>query len=172
MKCPYCNERLDLNYRFCPWCGKEINKNGKPDNNKNHKKRCNELGPVRITAAAVVFIMMVLVLAVNIKGAINDKKLGETTMIVTKATTETINATESAITTDKTTDSETELSINQTNVTAVETIQSTDSDSLAVYITPTGKKYHLRKSCAGKNAIETTLGKAKRNYNPCKKCAQ
>ena len=40
-----------------------------------------------------------------------------------------------------------------------------------VYITPTGKKYHYSKSCAGKNAIATTLSKAKQSYGPCKKCA-
>ena len=40
-----------------------------------------------------------------------------------------------------------------------------------VYITPTGKKYHYSKDCAGKNAIETDLASAKKSYDPCKKCA-
>lgn len=40
------------------------------------------------------------------------------------------------------------------------------------YVTPTGKRYHLRKTCAGKNAKEITLDEAKKTYTPCKKCAQ
>ena len=41
-----------------------------------------------------------------------------------------------------------------------------------VYITPTGKKYHYSRSCAGKNAIKTTLSQAKKYHDPCKKCAK
>ena len=48
---------------------------------------------------------------------------------------------------------------------------STKKRGTVVYITPTGKKYHYSKSCAGKNAIATTLSKAKQSYGPCKKCA-
>lgn len=40
-----------------------------------------------------------------------------------------------------------------------------------VYITPTGKKYHLSKSCAGKNAIPKTMENVRNSYDPCKKCA-
>ncbi len=43
--------------------------------------------------------------------------------------------------------------------------------STKVYITPTGKKYHYSKSCAGKNASETTKTKAeKTGLTGCKKC--
>lgn len=45
-------------------------------------------------------------------------------------------------------------------------------DGTTVYITPTGKKYHLLASCAGKNAIATTKEIAAKTYEPCKKCAQ
>ncbi len=45
-------------------------------------------------------------------------------------------------------------------------------DGTTVYITPTGKKYHLSASCAGKNAIPTTKESAEKTYEPCKKCAQ
>ena len=41
-----------------------------------------------------------------------------------------------------------------------------------VYITPTGKKYHYSKACAGKNAKPISLSDAKKSYDPCKKCAQ
>ena len=40
-----------------------------------------------------------------------------------------------------------------------------------VYITPTGKKYHFSKDCAGPNAIPISLSDAQKNYEPCKKCA-
>ena len=40
-----------------------------------------------------------------------------------------------------------------------------------VYVSPTGKKYHYIKSCAGKHPIKTTLKEAKKNHTPCKKCA-
>lgn len=40
-----------------------------------------------------------------------------------------------------------------------------------VYITPSGKKYHYKKSCAGKNAMERDINKVKNSYDPCKKCA-
>ena len=45
-------------------------------------------------------------------------------------------------------------------------------NSRTVYITPTGKKYHYSRSCAGENAIETTEKSAKTMHDPCKKCAQ
>jgi len=43
-------------------------------------------------------------------------------------------------------------------------------NSRTVYITPYGSKYHYSKSCAGKNAIETTENSAKYSHDPCKKC--
>lgn len=47
-----------------------------------------------------------------------------------------------------------------------------EDNSRTVYITPTGKKYHYSKSCAGKNAISTSENDASSSYDPCKKCAQ
>lgn len=41
------------------------------------------------------------------------------------------------------------------------------------YITPTGKRYHLLKSCAGKNGKKTTIKNAKSiGLTPCQKCAK
>lgn len=51
------------------------------------------------------------------------------------------------------------------------TTESTTKDtSITVYITPTGSKYHYSRSCAGDNAIETTLNQVKDTYEPCGKC--
>lgn len=41
-----------------------------------------------------------------------------------------------------------------------------------VYITPSGEKYHFSRSCAGKNAIETTLDAVQGIREPCKKCVK
>lgn len=51
--------------------------------------------------------------------------------------------------------------------------ESSEPASPTAYITPTGKRYHLSRSCAGDNAIETTVAKATdQGYTPCAKCAQ
>lgn len=55
--------------------------------------------------------------------------------------------------------------------------QTTETPALVdtdiVYITPSGEKYHLSQSHAGKNAIETTLGDAiAAGKTPCKTCAE
>ncbi|MDR1002722.1 MAG: hypothetical protein LBL82_05585 [Oscillospiraceae bacterium] len=62
-----------------------------------------------------------------------------------------------------------------TKKTAKKTTKKTTSNDSnytgKVYVTPTGKKYHFSKSCAGKNAMLTTMKNAKQFYDPCKKCA-
>lgn len=40
------------------------------------------------------------------------------------------------------------------------------------YDTPTGKKYHLSKECAGKNAIEVSYDEIRKIKEPCKTCAK
>lgn len=43
----------------------------------------------------------------------------------------------------------------------------------SVYVTPTGKRYHLDPDCGGKNSSPSTLSAAeRRGLTPCKKCAQ
>ena len=60
--------------------------------------------------------------------------------------------------------------------TEAETEKETESEAVeqgtTVYITPTGKKYHLRSTCAGKNAKATTLEAAiAAGLGPCGSCA-
>lgn len=56
--------------------------------------------------------------------------------------------------------------------TSVDTSDQDDGIPSTVYITPTGKRYHYKASCAGKNATPTTLSNAKsRGLTPCQKCA-
>lgn len=47
-----------------------------------------------------------------------------------------------------------------------------DPQSNTVYITPTGKRYHLLSTCGGKNSYAVSLDEAlAKNLTPCKKCA-
>lgn len=53
------------------------------------------------------------------------------------------------------------------------TSSSSTQNSQTVYVTPTGKRYHLSPTCGGKNSTATTLSNAKSmGLTPCKKCAQ
>ena len=47
-----------------------------------------------------------------------------------------------------------------------------ESSGRIAYDTPTGKKYHLSKECAGKNAIEVLYDEIKTRKEPCKTCAK
>lgn len=75
---------------------------------------------------------------------------------------------DSGSSTEKTTEPTTE----ETTTRETSTEKETKSTSRTVYITPSGSKYHFSKSCAGDNAIETSLDEVKDAYQPCKKCAQ
>ena len=67
----------------------------------------------------------------------------------------------------------TETTTRETTTEETTTEEETTKDtSRTVYITPSGSKYHFSKSCAGDNAIETSLDEVKDTYQPCKKCAQ
>ena len=56
--------------------------------------------------------------------------------------------------------------------TQSEAVSTSDTDSFTVYITPTGRRYHLRPVCAGDNKIESDLDEAAtKGLTPCKKCA-
>lgn len=65
------------------------------------------------------------------------------------------------------------------NVVAAEektSVENTAADSVdgrtTVYVTPNGKKYHLRSSCAGANASAVSIEAAVADgYLPCKSCA-
>lgn len=72
-----------------------------------------------------------------------------------------------------TTSSSTNKSSSSTSKKVTGSSSTTITDGQTVYVTPTGKRYHLKASCAGKNATPSTVSKAKsRGLTPCKKCAQ
>lgn len=74
-------------------------------------------------------------------------------------------------TTETRSETTTETTTKETTTRETTTEETTKDTSRTVYITPTGKKYHYSKSCAGDNAMERTLNEVKDRYEPCKKCA-
>ncbi len=50
--------------------------------------------------------------------------------------------------------------------------EANENSGTVAYDTPTGKKYHLSKECAGKNAIEVPYDEIKTKKEPCKNCAK
>lgn len=67
-----------------------------------------------------------------------------------------------------------DLEPNSDDIPAYDYVAEIDKDnSPTAYITPSGKRYHLSQSCAGENAIKTTIAEASDNgYTPCMNCAQ
>lgn len=53
----------------------------------------------------------------------------------------------------------------------IATHETEEPKNFYVFISPTGKKYHYRSTCAGKKAIPVSLEDVKDYYAPCKKCA-
>ena len=51
-------------------------------------------------------------------------------------------------------------------------VESSEITGRIAYDTPTGKKYHLSKECAGKNAIEVSYDEIVKIKEPCKNCAK
>ena len=56
--------------------------------------------------------------------------------------------------------------------TTITTTTVREQESQTVYVTPTGKRYHLLSTCGGKNSAPIRLEDAlSRGYTPCQKCA-
>lgn len=71
--------------------------------------------------------------------------------------------------------STTTQSVTSSTVTpkSTDTTSANKDNSKTVYITPTGKRYHLDPDCGGVNSRSTTLSDAlSRGLTPCMKCAQ
>ena len=92
------------------------------------------------------------------------KRTSTTTLERTSVTTTTKKKT---TTTTRTTTTNTKPVITKLPETEPEPISRT------VYITPTGKRYHYRSTCGGKNSYAVTLDEAIADgFTPCKKCAR
>ena len=53
-----------------------------------------------------------------------------------------------------------------------ETVEQIETAEETVYIAPYGKKYHLRPTCAGKNAMPIAKEHLAATYEPCQKCVK
>ena len=51
-------------------------------------------------------------------------------------------------------------------------VESENDSGRVAYDTPSGKKYHLSKECAGKNATEVSYDEIIKRKDPCKNCAK
>ncbi len=97
----------------------------------------------------------------------------------TTTTTATITTTVAVTTTTATTTTTTVTALTTTTASAttkgisVTTTATAEENGTVVYVTPTGKRYHLIATCGGKNSTAATLEQAlRRGLTPCKKCAQ
>lgn len=110
----------------------------------------------------------------SIKIYVVDNIKETTTELTTETTTET-TTTPTTITTTKKTSNNKPTKENSTSKKTTTTKKATtkpNKTEKTVYITPTGKKYHYSKDCAGKNAMKRDLSEVSNAYDPCKKCAQ
>lgn len=66
----------------------------------------------------------------------------------------------------------TEPTTKAAETTTTPTTQQENNNSQTVYVTPTGKRYHLISSCGGKNSSPISIDDARRQgLSPCQKCA-
>ena len=95
---------------------------------------------------------------------------GEQEAVTTTTTTEATTTTTEATTT--TTRKPTTTTQKQAVVTQKPTTQAPTEQSITVYVTKTGKRWHLSSSCNGGTYTPTTKEAAEaRGLTPCKKCA-
>ena len=113
----------------------------------------------------------------------SDSSDGTTVVSTTKedetterATTEkqSVATTKTTIQTKETTTKKTTEVTTTKKTTEVTTAKLTEEqkNSITVYVTPSGKRYHLDPDCGGKNSSATDLDRAiNMGKTPCKKCA-
>lgn len=111
-----------------------------------------------------------------IKVTVLPKKEDVTTITATASPAETITEPESTKVTQHEEPSSIEESVTHTEKETqphTESVtETTQQRGNTVYITPTGKRYHYSKSCAGKNARAVSKSDATGGgKTPCKKCA-
>lgn len=95
----------------------------------------------------------------------------ETTM-TTETTTKAPAATQSPAVQRTTTTKRPTTTRAKTETTTKATTTVREQESQTVYVTPTGKRYHLLSTCGGKNSAPIRLEDAlSRGYTPCQKCA-
>lgn len=119
------------------------------------KSKKSSFNKSRIFIAALSVVILGLTFTVSQKAIEKENQLS-TTLVVTVVSKENTCVSETEKSEQSDADNITEISV--------------ENNAKIVYITPTGKKYHIRATCAGKNAIEINLDEAKQKYEPCKKC--
>lgn len=110
----------------------------------------------------------------SIKIYVVDNIKETTTELTTETTTETTTTPTTITTTKKPSNNKStkENNTSKKTTTTKKTATKPNKTGKTVYITPTGRKYHYSKDCAGKNAMKRDLSEVSNVYDPCKKCAQ
>ena len=127
------------------------------ENNKQEKKK----NPVNIIAVMLAFVMGLCIGNIDTDRFNSSVSTGTTSSSLIKREQTEAKTTEKAKQTTK-----------ATAKTTSESETTVRTDSFSVYITPTGKKYHLSPGCAGDNKIESNLEEATaKGLTACKKCA-
>ena len=100
----------------------------------------------------------------------SELKTTDTTTDSKSDTTDTAPATDSQE--KPTTDTATDNNSEKTTTSTEKDTSTTSTNDPIVYRTPSGKRYHYIKECAGKNASEITRSNAiKKGLTPCQTCA-
>lgn len=133
----------------------------------------------RIFAALFTSALLLLTacgeLGESSSGGLSLPSTSSSTTFSSSATT--VTTTEST-TTNRTTTTKLATTTKKTTVKAATTkkiVTTTQQHKVSrtVYITPTGKRYHFKSTCGGKNSFGVELDNAiRQGYTPCKKCAQ
>ena len=89
---------------------------------------------------------------------------------VTETTTVSENTTVTQFT-DETTDNSTATTVISSTAASVQIEQTKAPEGQTVYITPSGKRYHLSSTCGGKNSYSVSIDDIG-SRTPCQKCAQ
>lgn len=137
---------------------------------------------------SIVFVILFIAGCMLAPSVSNTKKESEqnqitttfsTTTSITTTTTATLSTTTTTETTTKTETTTTATTITTTEVTTIVITEAAtevqqendDRNSMIVYVTKTGEKYHYSNQCNGATYYPSTLGEAlARGLEPCGKC--
>lgn len=143
------------------------------ENNNNSNKPFYKNLWFIITVAVMSVSLIISISAKNfIQKNIDLSSLESTSSYSSVSTTTTLSTTTAAPTTTSTVVETTPITTAKQTTTAAQKAAARQNVGTTVYITPTGKRYHLISTCGGKNSTSTSLDSAiNSGYTPCKKCA-
>lgn len=143
------------------------------------KNNWNKIIKIFITVLAPIVAITISIVPITANDSLADVPAAESVVEetiqipkTTESTTQetTTEQTTTTTTTETTATATTTTTTQATTTTQKETTTQKQSSGRTVYVAPSGKKYHYRKDCAGKNARERDLNDVINSYEPCDKC--